>query len=222
MPPPPIPPSPRPAHHLSRDGRELDGLLPRVPGRLLLGLTGAPGAGKSTLAAHLAAAYGGVVVPMDGFHLGDAELARRGLLEVKGAPGTFDAWGYAALLHRLRGRPDHTVYAPGFERGLEQPLAGALAVGTDVDVVVTEGNYLLLDGPAWRSVRAALDAVWFVEVDERVRAERLRTRHEAFGKTPEEARRWVETVDESNADAVAATRDRADLVLELSGWRPAG
>jgi pantothenate kinase len=216
---------------VSVDGAELAGLLKAVRpagddpgGRLLLGIAGAPGAGKSTLAHELARLHGpgAAVVPMDGFHLADAVLEGTGLRGRKGAPETFDAWGYAALLHRLRGRPAHTVYAPGFERVLEQPLAGALAVGPDVDVVVTEGNYLLLDGPAWRSVRAALDAVWFVEVDERVRVERLRARHEAFGKSPEEARRWVGTVDEPNAATVAATRDRADLVLELSGWRPAG
>ena len=215
---------------VSADGAELAGLLADVRaaatdtgGRLLLGIAGAPGAGKSTLAHELARLHGptAAVVPMDGFHLADAVLDETGLRGRKGAPETFDAWGYAALLHRLRGRPNHTVYAPGFERMLEQPLAGALAVGADVEVVVTEGSYLLLDGPAWRSARAALDAVWFVEADERVRVARLRARHEAFGKSPEQARDWVATVDEPNAAAVAATRDRAELVLELSAWRPA-
>ena len=154
---------------LSPDGRELAGLLPAAAGRVLLGITGAPGAGKSTLAAHVAAACGGVVVPMDGFHLADVELARRGLLDRKGAPETFDGWGYAALLARLRSRPSHVVMAPGFSRDLEQPLAGAIPVPPTAGLVVTEGNYLLLDDPEWCAVRAQLDAVWHVFAADSVR-----------------------------------------------------
>lgn len=205
---------------LSATGAELASLLPARPpgGRVLLGVTGAPGAGKSTLAAHLAAAYDGVVVPMDGFHLADVELARRGLLDRKGAPETFDGWGYAALLARLRARPNHVVMAPGFSRDLEQPLAGALPVPPTAGLVVTEGNYLLLDDPCWRAARDCLDAVWHVEVPAEVRVPRLVARHEAFGKSPAAARAWVDRVDEPNAALVAAARHRADLVLELAGW----
>ena len=106
---------------------------------------------------------------MDGFHLADVELDRRGLRDRKGAPETFDGWGYAALLARLRDRPDHDVMAPEFERDLEQPLAGAIAVPAATTLVVTEGNYLLLDDPPWRAVRAELDAVWHVVTDDGVR-----------------------------------------------------
>ena len=204
---------------LSASGAELAALVPLASdGRVLLGITGAPGAGKSTLAAHLAAAYGGVVVPMDGFHLADVELVRRGLLDRKGAPETFDGWGYAALLARLRSRPDHVVMAPAFERDLEQPLAGAIPVPPRAGLVVTEGNYLLLDTPEWRAVRACLDAVWHVEIPASVRVPRLVARHEAFGKSPAAARAWVDRVDEPNAALIDAARHRADLVLELAGW----
>ena len=96
--------------------------------RAVLGITGAPAAGKSTLAENLVRALGAAVahVPMDGFHLADAELDRLGRRDRKGAPDTFDALGYAALLRRLRDDEDDVVYAPGFERVIEQPFAGAI------------------------------------------------------------------------------------------------
>ncbi|MGV9992157.1 nucleoside triphosphate hydrolase [Streptomyces sp. NPDC003374] len=241
--------------------------LPREGHRAILGIAGSPGAGKSTLAEHLVRALNGTGepwvahVPMDGFHLADAELERLGRRDRKGAPDTFDAAGYAALLRRLReeyggrsgdtagpagdgrggtaggggraggggqggtaggggkgvtaggGGKGVTVYAPGFERVLEQPLAGAIPVPPSVRLVVTEGNYLLLDTGAWARVRAELDEVWFCELDEAERVRRLVARHEQFGKTHEEAVAWVRRSDQRNADLVAATRDRADLVV---------
>jgi pantothenate kinase len=183
--------------------------------RRIIGITGAPGAGKTTYARALAEREGGTHLPMDGFHLADVTLDRLGLRERKGAPETFDAWGYAALLARLRAETAEVVYAPAFERDLEQPLAGAIAIAPDSALVVTEGNYLLLDRPEWRAVRAQLDEVWFLEVDDAVRRKRLHERHVQFGKTAAEATAWVEAVDEPNAVLVAATRERADRVVRL-------
>jgi len=200
---------------LSPDGRELAGLLARVDG--VLGICGSPGAGKSTLAGAVARDHGRVGVPMDGFHLADAELRRRGLLDRKGTPETFDAWGYAALLARLNARPDHEVLAPGFERVLEQPLAGAIAVPPG-SRVVTEGNYLLLDRPEWRAVRDQLAAVWHVRTEESLRVGRLVARHVRFGKSLAEALEWVRRVDQPSAVLVEEAASRADLVIDLSQW----
>jgi len=186
--------------------------------RRIIGIAGPPGSGKSTLAEATAtrlAAEGvpAVVVPMDGFHLADATLDRLGSLDHKGAPETFDAWGYLALLRRLKTDPDHVIYAPGFERDLEQPIAGSIPIGPEVRVVVTEGNYLLLPEEPWSCVRRLLDEAWYVDCDPESRRERLRRRHVEFGKTPEAAAEWVDLVDEPNALLVAATRDRADRIV---------
>ena len=191
------------------------------PRRVLLGIVGAPGAGKTTLAERLVErltagpAYepGAVAhLPMDGFHLADVQLERIGLLDRKGAPETFDVDGYVATLTRLREQPDRTVYAPGFERTLEQPISAAIAVQPSALLVVTEGNYLLLGSGGWDRVRALLDEAWFVESGPD-RAEDLLARHVRFGKSPEDALAWVERVDEPNAALVEATRDAADVVV---------
>jgi pantothenate kinase len=182
--------------------------------RKLLGLVGPPGGGKSTLAQALLEAFPGraVVVPMDGFHLANAELARLGRADRKGAPDTFDSAGYVALLRRLRAQSDdEVVYAPEFRREIEEPIAGAIAVDAHVPLVITEGNYLLLDDGHWAQVREQLDEVWFVDIDDDLRRDRLQQRHVRHGRTPQAAREWVERTDEPNARLIAASRHRADL-----------
>jgi pantothenate kinase len=203
---------------VSPDGREITALVEALPsGRVLLGLSGAPGAGKTTLAAALAATYGLPVVPMDGFHRPNAELIRMGRLEHKGAPDTFDAEGYAALLTRLRTGAE-AVLAPAFDHRLPDPVADAIEVPAGAGLVVTEGNYLLLDGPEWVAARRHLDVVWHLVTDERDRVERLVRRHTDVGRSVEHARMWVGRVDQANAALVDAAGHRADVVLDLSGW----
>ncbi|QGW84379.1 nucleoside/nucleotide kinase family protein [Variovorax paradoxus] len=189
--------------------------------RKLLGLVGAPGAGKSTLASALLRAAGtdrAQVVPMDGFHLANVELQRLGRAGRKGAPDTFDSAGYVALLQRLReqGPGDPIVYAPEFRREIEEPIAGAIAVLPETRLVITEGNYLLHDAGPWAGAAAMLDEVWYVDIDDAVREERLLKRHQQFGRSPEAARDWVAATDAPNARLIAATRGRAHFVLHWS------
>lgn len=194
-----------------------------TPGdRHLLGIAGPPGSGKSTLAQELACRLGpeAVYVPMDGFHLASCELERLGRQERKGAPDTFDAGGYAALLRRLRHPVESVVYAPEFRREIEEPVAGAIAVPATVPLVLTEGNYLLLDDPAWRPVRELLDEVWYLDADEAARRDWLIRRHIAHGKEPAAAQAWVDASDQANAEAIAATRDLADVHVQISAEYP--
>lgn len=188
--------------------------LPKLPNRprCLLGVVGPPGSGKSTLAALMCQAMGeqAQAVPMDGFHLAQAELARLGRADRKGAPDTFDAWGYAALLRRLRHQaPDEVVYAPDFQRTLEEAVAGSLPIGAATPLLVTEGNYLLLDEGPWAPVAALLDEVWYLDVDPALRLERLAQRHQQFGRSRDQALAWIARTDEPNARRIEATRHRA-------------
>jgi pantothenate kinase len=199
-------------------------LLDRAPAgrRVLIGIAGAPGAGKTTLARTLAdtltdAGTEVAHVPMDGFHLADAALDLLGLRDRKGAPETFDAAGYGALLARLAA--GETVWAPAFERDLEQPIAQAIRVPASARIVISEGNYLLLPAPEWRAASSLFDEVWFCQLDDEVRRARLIRRHVQFGKTPDQATEWVDRLDQANARLVDATAPAADLVIR---YPPAG
>ncbi len=189
--------------------------------RLIIGITGGPGCGKSTLAARLVeqlamTGEGAVVVPMDGFHLAQSVLRALDLTDVKGAPETFDAAGYLALLQRIRAGSDDIVYAPTFLREIEEPIAGAIPIPAGTRYIVTEGNYLLLDEPPWTELRAELDAIWFLEPPADIRINRLMRRHIQFGRTPNQALRRATTgSDAANAALIAPTRARADLIITV-------
>jgi pantothenate kinase len=185
--------------------------------RAVLGIAGPPGAGKSTLAEYVAADLGARarIVGMDGFHLAQRELVRLGREDRKGAIDTFDVAGYVALLRRMRDPSEEVVYAPAFRRDLEEPIGSAVPVGSDVPLVITEGNYLLVpDGP-WGAVRGLLDEAWYVTTPPETRRRRLIERHVAFGRAPEAARAWALGPDERNAQLIERTSDRADHLVHV-------
>lgn len=186
--------------------------------RTLVGIVGAPGAGKSTVCEALEVALGdrAVVVGMDGFHLDDDVLIALGRRGRKGAPDTFDVPGYVSLLRRLRDAQEEVTYAPRFDRSLEASRGSAVPVPRSAPLVITEGNYLLHRGGGWAQVQPLLDEVWFLDVPADERQRRLVARRLTYGDSPARARAWVTEVDEANASVVLAGRDRADVVVRLA------
>jgi pantothenate kinase len=185
--------------------------------RTLLGVCGPPGVGKSTLAQGIAHVLGDSVrvVGLDGFHLAQSQLHRLGRVQRKGAIDTFDAAGFVALVRRLAEANGETVYAPDFRREVDDPIAGAVAIESATQLVVVEGNYLLVQDGPWRELRSLLHEVWYCQRDEQVRLAGLVDRHRRFGKSAEAARRFVYGSDQRNAELVATTRHHADLVVSL-------
>lgn len=187
--------------------------------RHIVGLVGAPGVGKSTFSEQITAHFGNqiLVIPMDGFHLANCELQRLERADRKGAPDTFDAFGYLELLSRLREQTSNeTIYAPYFDRSLEESIAGGIAVYAHTRLIVTEGNYLLLESSPWNQVRDLLDETWFLTVNQELRLERLIARHMRYGRSENEAKAWVECTDEPNARLIQAGRSRATRVIDLT------
>ena len=189
-----------------------------APERLVVGLVGAPGSGKSTIASELrtrlkeADLFAGLVA-MDGFHLSDAVLNEWDRHDRKGAPDTFDIDGYLAILDRVRTDGAKQVLVPVYRRDLHEPVAAG-GVVSGPGIVITEGNYLALETRGWGAVRERIDLLIHIDIPEEVLMTRLISRHEKFGKNPLDAGHWVRTVDLPNARLIATSVHRCDEV-----WR---
>lgn len=207
-----------------RTTADLDSLAERArrlltPGeRRMIGIVGCPGSGKSTLSAQLRDRLHGqaVIVPMDGFHLDNPVLEDLGRRGRKGAVDTFDVAGFVSLLARLAAADEEVTYAPRFDRGLETAVGSAVPVPRATPLVIVEGLYLLETEHGWHRVRAHLDEVWFLDVPAEERVRRLVARRMSGGESEERATAWVLGVDRANAERVEATREHADLIVDLT------
>ncbi|MEM9223490.1 MAG: nucleoside/nucleotide kinase family protein [Pseudomonadota bacterium] len=205
-------------------GRRLRDLAAAMaPGeRQIVALAGPPGSGKSTLAERLASEVHGSlgedkipidVLPMDGFHYDDELLKQLGRHERKGAPDTFDVGGLEAMIARVAANEEDAIVVPRFDRDLEIARAGARFISRYVQIVIVEGNYLLLDDPPWSSLGPHFDISAMIEVGEDELAERLTARWDDYDLPPEEVRRKVEENDLPNARFVMTRSRQPDVLI---------
>ena len=186
--------------------------------RVLIGIIGKPGAGKSTLSKFLMAKLPKefvTVVPMDGYHLSNKVLKDLKCADRKGAPDTFDVAGFISLVKRIRTEQTQNIYYPIFDRAIEESIAAQGVVTSVTKVVIIEGNYLLHDDGGWEVCNDLLDESWMVDVDDDKRISRLISRHIAYGKDPEAAKAWAKGTDEVNAKLIERGRNRADFVVAI-------
>jgi pantothenate kinase len=191
-------------------------------GRYLLGLTGSPASGKSTFSAQLVAEVNAalsqnkaIVVPMDGYHYSNEELDVKGLKPLKGIPATFDAQGFVDLIRQLKTEYSKSVFAPLFDRSIEASIQNGIEVEPQHEIIVSEGNYLLLDEQPWNELRELFDEIWFIDSTVDVLIPRLTLRHKEGGRNDKETKIKMESTDLPNARLIEATKSRANRVITI-------
>jgi pantothenate kinase len=188
--------------------------------RFLIAIAGPPGAGKSTMADHIADALRAsgetaAVLPMDGFHMDNAILIERGLLARKGIPETFDVRGFLDIIRAVR-LADQEVLVPVFDRSRELAIASARPIAPDHRFIIVEGNYLLFSLGKWAELEGVFDYAIMLAPPIEVLEERLWARWRGYRLSEEEAGRKVYENDLPNGRLILGNRRRADVTLEIA------
>ena len=187
--------------------------------RIIVGIAGPPGSGKSTLSSLLLEDYEKVkpgmakIVPMDGFHLSNEKLEELGLLSLKGIPDSFDAAGFVRLMDRLKGSREIRIPFPLFDRSIEKVIPDGDFVDQENKLLIVEGNYLLYDKIPWNQIQHYLDYSIYLDAGEDILFPRLLERHKEGGKSEKEAEEKVLSTDIPNARLVARSKEKADYIL---------
>jgi len=191
----------------------------KKPGdRFIVAIVGAPGAGKTTIAGELYAALNeksagsAAILSMDGFHLDNSVLEARGILDIKGAPQTFDASGFAATLQRVR-TGNQNVAIPVFDRQMDMARAGASVIEVAAEIIIVEGNYLFLERAQWAQLALYYDLKIFIDVPMSTLEDRLVKRWISHGFNPVAAKERVQKNDLINAEIVLQESLPADIVI---------
>lgn len=184
--------------------------------RVVIGITGKPGSGKSTVTSKLKETIPGertVILSQDGYHLSNLQLESLGRSNFKGAPDTFDSEGFSKILFRVKSELKNNIYFPIFHREIEESISAEGLITEKTNVVLVEGNYLLFETHGWGEVAKHLDEIWYLQVDDDLRLSRLVARHIEFGKNPQVAVAWAHGSDEANARLIEKARDKANAFL---------
>lgn len=182
--------------------------------RLVVGVAGPPGSGKSTLAEDLVTCIGtsAAVLPMDGFHLDNDTLQQMGLLHRKGAPDTFDAQSFVKLVRVLKHQSSLTY--PTFDRDADSTIPDGGRIDAGSDIVLVEGNYLLLDSPPWSDLAALFDLTVKLVVNRTELERRLIERWVNHGLSESAAKTRAQENDVRNAEVVMTRSRPSDFIYE--------
>lgn len=187
--------------------------------RLIVAIAGAPASGKSAVSSWLLEEFSkahpgkSAILPMDGYHYDDEVLTANGWRHQKGAPHTFDVGGLVSMLKRLHENTESEIAVPRFDRDLEIARAGALLIKREAQLIIVEGNYLLLNSEPWKQLLPLFDLKVLVSVEEHVLEQRLRDRWSSYDLDSSDIERKVFENDLPNGRLVINESVDPDMLV---------
>jgi pantothenate kinase len=190
--------------------------------RRIVAIAGPPGVGKTTFAESLRDRLNHhtlgacEILPMDGYHFDDVYLNTRGWRARKGAPFTFDVAGFRTMLARLKANEDPEIAVPVFDRKLEIARAGARMINQTTQIIIVEGNYLLLQSDPWPALQVYFDMTIMLQAPVQILKSRLLARWTGLGYSEQEAEQKASLNDLLNIKEVMENSVAADCVVDTN------